>query len=90
MYSCSQFEAIREEATGIFDLERNPPVSVLTSENRTKWAQARKYIMELDPLNKQHMECIESSLCVIALDESSPETDQEIAQTCLLGNGRNR
>lgn len=38
----SQFEQVREEATGLFDLERYPPVSVLTSENRTNWAKVRR------------------------------------------------
>lgn len=37
-----QFEQVREEATGLFDLERYPPVSVLTSENRTNWAKVRR------------------------------------------------
>lgn len=38
-----QFELVREEATGLFDLERYPPVSVLTSENRTNWAKVGRH-----------------------------------------------
>ncbi|RLN32746.1 hypothetical protein BBJ28_00001957 [Nothophytophthora sp. Chile5] len=92
-----QFELVREEATGLFDLERYPPVSVLTSENRTNWAKvcqaddlARDHIMSLDDLNKESFDLIERALFCIALDESSASTYDEIARNCLLGDGRNR
>ena len=32
-------ETIRREALRVFDIDRHPPVSVLTSENRTTWAK---------------------------------------------------
>ncbi|OQR95058.1 choline/Carnitine O-acyltransferase [Achlya hypogyna] len=86
----NQFEAIRAEATGLFDLERYPPVSVLTSENRTNWAKARNYLIELDPCNAASLEIIEKAILVIALDESSPASNEDIARNCLLGDGRNR
>ncbi|RLN60697.1 hypothetical protein BBJ29_005983 [Phytophthora kernoviae] len=85
-----QFELVRDEATGLFDLERYPPVSVLTSENRTNWAKARDHIMELDDLNKQSFDLIERALFCVAMDESSAATYDEIARNCLLGDGRNR
>ncbi|KAF0688250.1 Aste57867_20120 [Aphanomyces stellatus] len=86
----NQFEAIRAEATGIFDLERYPPVSVLTSENRTNWAKARNYLVQLDPCNKESLEIIEKALFLVALDETSPANSEEVARNCLLGDGRNR
>ncbi|KAE8896919.1 Carnitine [Phytophthora fragariae] len=85
-----QFELVREEATGLFDLERYPPVSVLTSENRTNWAKARDHISSLDDINKQSFDLIERALFCVALDESSASTYDEIARNCLLGDGRNR
>ncbi|CAH0489798.1 unnamed protein product [Peronospora farinosa] len=85
-----QFELVRDEATGLFDLERYPPVSVLTSENRTNWAKARDHILSLDDINKQSFDLIERALFCIALDESSASTYDEIARNCLLGDGRNR
>ncbi|CAH0481860.1 unnamed protein product [Peronospora belbahrii] len=85
-----QFELVRDEATGLFDLERYPPVSVLTSENRTNWAKARDYILSLDDINKQSFDLIERALFCVALDESSASTYDEIARNCLLGDGRNR
>ncbi|KAF4037652.1 Choline/Carnitine o-acyltransferase [Phytophthora infestans] len=85
-----QFELVRDEATGLFDLERYPPVSVLTSENRTNWAKARDHIMSLDDINKQSFDLIERALFCVALDESSASTYDEIARNCLLGDGRNR
>jgi hypothetical protein len=83
-------EMVREEATGLFDLERYPPVSVLTSENRTKWAKARNHIMELDATNRQSLDLVERALFCIALDESAASSYDEIARNCLLGDGRNR
>lgn len=74
----------------MFDLERNPPVSVLTSEERTRWAKAREYIMSLDEKNEKSLHTIERALFCIALDESSPANDTEIATAALLGDGRNR
>ncbi|RQM17727.1 hypothetical protein DD237_001220 [Peronospora effusa] len=85
-----QFELVRDEATGLFDLERYPPVSVLTSENRTNWAKARDHILSLDDINKQSFDLIERALFCVALDESSASTYDEIARNCLLGDGRNR
>ncbi|KAJ0389820.1 hypothetical protein ATCC90586_011732 [Pythium insidiosum] len=85
-----QMEIVREEATGLFDLERYPPVSVLTSENRTKWAKAREHIVQLDETNRNSLELVERALFCIALDESSASTYDEIARNCLLGDGRNR
>ncbi|CAI5743269.1 unnamed protein product [Peronospora destructor] len=85
-----QFELVRDEATGLFDLERYPPVSVLTSENRTNWAKARDHIVSLDDINKQSLDLIERALFCVALDESSASTYDEIARNCLLGDGRNR
>ncbi|CEG38666.1 carnitine o-acetyltransferase [Plasmopara halstedii] len=85
-----QFELVREEATGLFDLERYPPVSVLTSENRTNWAKARAHIISLDDINRQSFDLIERALFCVALDESSASTYDEIARNCLLGDGRNR
>ncbi|KAF0751426.1 hypothetical protein AaE_006377, partial [Aphanomyces astaci] len=84
------FEAVRAEATGLFDLERYPPVSVLTSENRTNWAKARAYLISLDACNKESLEIIEKALFVVALDETSPANSEQVAQNCLLGDGRNR
>ncbi|RHZ08368.1 hypothetical protein DYB37_001292 [Aphanomyces astaci] len=84
------FEAVRAEATGLFDLERYPPVSVLTSENRTNWAKARAYLISLDACNKESLEIIEKALFVVALDEPPPANSEQVAQNCLLGDGRNR
>ncbi|TMW62458.1 hypothetical protein Poli38472_005076 [Pythium oligandrum] len=85
-----QMEIVREEATGLFDLERYPPVSVLTSDNRTNWAKARNHILTLDETNRQSLDLVERALFCIALDESSASTYDEIARNCLLGDGRNR
>ncbi|TDH74039.1 hypothetical protein CCR75_009000 [Bremia lactucae] len=85
-----QFELVRDEATNLSDLDRYPPVSILTSENRTNWAKARDHILSLDDMNKQSFDLIEQALFCVALDESSASTYDEIARNSLLGDGRNR
>ncbi|CAK6960680.1 peroxisomal carnitine O-octanoyltransferase [Scomber scombrus] len=47
-------------------------VAALTSEERTRWAKAREYLISIHPHNKTILETIQSSLCVISLDDTKP------------------
>ncbi|KAK5862310.1 hypothetical protein PBY51_017720 [Eleginops maclovinus] len=47
-------------------------VSALTSEERTRWALTREHLISIDPHNSNILETIQSSLFVIALDETKP------------------
>ncbi|XP_053183524.1 peroxisomal carnitine O-octanoyltransferase [Scomber japonicus] len=47
-------------------------VAALTSEERTRWAKAREYLISIDPHNKTILETIQSSLFVISLDDTKP------------------
>uniref|UniRef100_A0A672RLH4 Peroxisomal carnitine O-octanoyltransferase n=1 Tax=Sinocyclocheilus grahami TaxID=75366 RepID=A0A672RLH4_SINGR len=47
-------------------------VSALTTEERTRWAKAREYLISIDPVNKTILETIQSSLFVLALDDAKP------------------
>ncbi|XP_029306512.1 peroxisomal carnitine O-octanoyltransferase isoform X1 [Cottoperca gobio] len=73
--------------------EREPEgdgVAVLTSEERTRWAQAREHLISIDPQNDTILETIQSSLFVISLDEtkpySTPENYTNVTMEALTGN----
>ncbi|XP_055085775.1 choline O-acetyltransferase-like [Periophthalmus magnuspinnatus] len=55
--------------------ERAPPVGLLTSDGRNEWAQAREALVK-DPVNRTSLDLIESSLCLVCLDEPCSPLDQ--------------
>ncbi|XP_029444668.1 peroxisomal carnitine O-octanoyltransferase [Rhinatrema bivittatum] len=64
---------------------RGPGVAALTTEERTHWAKAREYLINLDPKNLSVLEIIQSSLFVISLDDASPDaTPEDYSQVTLL------
>jgi carnitine O-acetyltransferase len=65
------------------------PVGALTSENRDIWANARETLVS-SPLNAKSLERVESAVAVICLDDSSPQTRDELSWSAWVGNGRNR
>ncbi|XP_055780924.1 peroxisomal carnitine O-octanoyltransferase-like isoform X2 [Salvelinus fontinalis] len=52
-------------------------VAALTSEERTRWAKAREYLIGIDPANKTILETIQSSLFVVSLDDAKPYATAE-------------
>uniref|UniRef100_A0A8C7GVR2 Peroxisomal carnitine O-octanoyltransferase n=1 Tax=Oncorhynchus kisutch TaxID=8019 RepID=A0A8C7GVR2_ONCKI len=52
-------------------------VAALTSEERTRWAEAREYLIGIDPANKTILEIIQSSLFVVSLDDAKPYVTRE-------------
>ena len=65
------------------------PVAVLTSEDRDPWTAARE---ELETLmsNAEPLKMIDSALFVLCLDESEPESPDEVTKVFLHGDGNNR
>uniref|UniRef100_A0A8C1D0Y3 Peroxisomal carnitine O-octanoyltransferase n=1 Tax=Cyprinus carpio carpio TaxID=630221 RepID=A0A8C1D0Y3_CYPCA len=65
-------------------------VSALTNEERTRWAKAREYLISIDPVNKNILETIQSSLFVLALDDakpySTPENYTQLTHLALTGD----
>uniref|UniRef100_A0A672QGZ2 Peroxisomal carnitine O-octanoyltransferase n=1 Tax=Sinocyclocheilus grahami TaxID=75366 RepID=A0A672QGZ2_SINGR len=65
-------------------------VSALTTEERTRWAKAREYLISIDPVNKTILETIQSSLFVLALDDakpySTPENYTQLTHLALTGD----
>uniref|UniRef100_A0A8D2NMU9 Peroxisomal carnitine O-octanoyltransferase n=1 Tax=Zosterops lateralis melanops TaxID=1220523 RepID=A0A8D2NMU9_ZOSLA len=54
-----------------------PGLAALTSNERTKWAELREYLIHLDPKNLTLLEKIQRSLFVVGLDDSSPHATPE-------------
>ncbi|XP_077070208.1 peroxisomal carnitine O-octanoyltransferase [Siphateles boraxobius] len=65
-------------------------VSALTTEERTRWAKAREYLISIDPVNKTILETIQSSLFVLALDDTkpygTPENYTQLTRLALTGD----
>ncbi|XP_030631550.1 choline O-acetyltransferase b [Chanos chanos] len=71
--------------------ERLPPIGLLTSGGRTEWAQARDVLIK-DPVNKDSLDMIERSLCLLCLDEptSVEPNDTNRALLMLHGGGHHK
>ncbi|XP_070363756.1 peroxisomal carnitine O-octanoyltransferase isoform X4 [Equus asinus] len=54
-----------------------PGIAALTSEERTRWAKAREYLVSLDPENLTMLEKIQSSLLVYSIEDGSPHVTPE-------------
>ncbi|XP_027247344.1 peroxisomal carnitine O-octanoyltransferase isoform X2 [Cricetulus griseus] len=52
-------------------------VAALTSEERTRWAKAREYLIGLDPENLTLLEKIQTSLFVYSMEDTSPHVTSE-------------
>ncbi|NXT72455.1 OCTC octanoyltransferase, partial [Chaetops frenatus] len=63
-----------------------PGLAALTSNERTKWAELREYLINLDPKNLALLEKIQRSLFVVGLDDSSPRaTPEDYTELTRLG-----
>ncbi|KAL2078275.1 hypothetical protein ACEWY4_025960 [Coilia grayii] len=76
--------------------ERLPPMGLLTSDGRTDWAHAWDILMK-DATNRETLDAMERSLCLVCLDEASASggggadlTDSERAMLMLHGGGHGR
>ncbi|XP_007442164.1 choline O-acetyltransferase-like, partial [Python bivittatus] len=71
--------------------ERLPPIGLLTSDGRLEWAEARAILME-DSTNRDSLDMIERSLCLVCLDSAGGEelNDTNRALQLLHGGGYNR
>jgi carnitine O-acetyltransferase len=69
---------------------RGPAIGVLTTDNRDKWTASREGLLAASPENAALLEKIESAILLVALDDSSPVTREEISRACWHGDGKNR
>ncbi|XP_042540558.1 peroxisomal carnitine O-octanoyltransferase [Dipodomys spectabilis] len=67
-----------------------PGVAALTTEERTRWAKAREYLISLDPENLTLLEKIQSSLLVYSIEDGSPyvtpEDYSQVLERLLIGD----
>ena len=66
-----------------------PPVGVLTTMNRDKWAAARAELVKVGE-NEAKMKMIDSALFALTLEDHQPEGWIDQQNTMLHGAGRNR
>ncbi|XP_066477485.1 choline O-acetyltransferase [Tiliqua scincoides] len=68
--------------------ETLPPIGLLTSDGRTEWAEARAILVE-DSTNRDSLDMIERSMCLVCLDSPSGEelTETNMALQLLHGGG---
>ena len=74
-----QFERVLQAATPTFDISDTPPISILTSENRDRWATAREHLMNYHEENARNLEAIERSLFCVSLREANPQNLEEVS-----------
>ncbi|KXJ86344.1 hypothetical protein Micbo1qcDRAFT_209040 [Microdochium bolleyi] len=63
---------------------------ILTSDSRDSWAKVRDGLLSVGPQNGEYFSTLESAAFVVCLDDGSPETPEECAKHCRLGDGSNR
>ncbi|CAL9699261.1 unnamed protein product [Knipowitschia caucasica] len=72
--------------------QRAPPVGLMTSDGRDQWAEARDTLLT-DPVNRTSLDLLESSLCLVCLDEpcgALDQNDSSRAASMLHGGGSQR
>lgn len=67
-----------------------PGVGVLTTTERSEWAEAREKLSKICMKNKQILERIDQALSVLVLDDFDPVTSGDIFQQSICGDPLNR
>ncbi|CAB4382829.1 acyltransferase ChoActase/COT/CPT [Rhizophagus irregularis] len=82
----NNLKTIKQDASDlpIVDIAKNA-VGVLSTENRTIWAELRDILEKSSEDNKDALKVLDSALFVVCLDEVSPETSDELATNMLCG-----
>ncbi|OZJ05061.1 hypothetical protein BZG36_02093 [Bifiguratus adelaidae] len=81
----SQFQLVVDQAGN----QKGEALGALTAENRGVWTDYRNLLLET-PDNKELLQKIESAAFVVCLDDSSPQTRNELVRACWHGDGQNR
>lgn len=67
-----------------------PGVGVLTTTERTEWAEAREKLSKISHNNEQILNRIDQALSVIVLDDFDPKNGDEILKQIMCGNPLDR
>ncbi len=65
-------------------------IGILTTMNRDDWADARDMLLKIHPHNKDSLDTVETALFALCLDDSSPDTLEELFIRIFHGEGRDR
>ncbi|KAG0048774.1 Carnitine O-acetyltransferase mitochondrial [Gryganskiella cystojenkinii] len=83
-----QLERIKKMADD--DKSTAPAIGILSTGQRDQAARDRVTLFEAHTSNKAHMAKIETSIFVLCLDASSPDTCEEFSRACWHGDGESR
>ncbi|PKY40473.1 acyltransferase ChoActase/COT/CPT [Rhizophagus irregularis] len=75
-YSDGDFEIqLRQIVDDVLKAKHDPPVGVLTADDRDFWAVARENLLKVSPQNRETLTFIENALFAISLDDYSTGVD---------------
>lgn len=90
-FSAAELEAQINNIIAHAGSERHPiPIGALTSDNRDLWTDAREALLKASPKNAELLQKIDSSMIIVALDDTKPVTREDISWGTWVGEGRNR
>jgi carnitine O-palmitoyltransferase 1 len=84
-----QFESIAAAAAQGKAVVDEHDLALLTTANRTMWASHRDTFFS-EGVNKKSLHVIESAIFVVILDETTPESVDDIGRSLIHGSGSNR
>lgn len=64
-------------------------IGYLTGIDRDMWAKCREELVS-SKINKTSVDCIDSALCILCLDDHEPTNAAELSHTMLHNHGINR
>lgn len=80
-----QFERVRA-GSALFEMGSEPPVAMLTAQERDEWARARAHLESISPINRASLDAIDRAIVVLVLDDGPvPRSTKEAAGINLVG-----
>lgn len=70
--------------------QRQPPIGILTTEERDTWARLRTQLSQAHELNAASLALVESAIFILVLEGPAPTTLTEQAVVTFMGQGQNR
>lgn len=89
--SYAELEAQFNKIKALAGSEPSPVgIGAFTADNRDHWTENRVKLLSASPKNAELLEKIESAMIVVALDDASPVTRDQVSWETWTGNARNR
>jgi len=81
-----QFERVRRAGSSLFEMAAEPPVAMLTAQERDEWARARGHLETISAVNRASLDSIDRAIMVLVLDDGPvPRSTKEAAGINLVG-----